>query len=199
MFTGIITDVGTVQEIITPQPNMRRFIIKTNYNVEEIAIGGSIAHDGCCLTVVEKYADSYCVDVSEHSLNHTKLGQWKVGARVNLERALKVGDELGGHIVSGHVDGVAFIKDIIKDGECANFTIAPPENLLAFIATKGSVTLDGTSLTVTWVAGAEFGLTLIPHSLQMTNWNDKTVGDGLNIEIDLLARYMQRILQFDKK
>lgn len=198
MFTGIITDVGEVREVIVPQPNMRRFIIKTNYAIDGIDIGASIAHDGCCLTIVQKMLNSYAVDVSEHSLNHTKLGEWRVGTHVNLERALKVGDELGGHIVSGHVDGIAVINNIIKDGECTNFSIVPPEHLLPFIATKGSVTLDGTSLTVTWVEDDAFGLTLIPHSLQATNWGEKKVGDKLNIEIDLLARYMERILQLKK-
>jgi riboflavin synthase len=202
MFTGIISDIGIVDTIQVPQPNMRRFVIKTRYDVTKIDIGASVAHDGCCLTIVEKWQEGannlYSVDVSEHSLDYTKLGEWDIGTEINLERALQVGDELGGHIVSGHVDGVAVISNITRDGECSNFTITPPERLLPFIAEKGSVTLEGTSLTVTWVRDADFGLTLIPHSLHVTNWGKKAIGDKLNIEIDVLARYMQRILQFKK-
>jgi riboflavin synthase len=196
MFTGIISDIGIVQEVISPQANMRRFKLQTSYDTSNIDIGASIAHDGCCLTVVAKEHQYYEVEASEHTLNHTTLCDWIVGSRINLERALKAGDELGGHIVSGHVDGVATITSIQEDGECRNYNITPPEKLLTYIATKGSVTLDGTSLTVTWVNAAEFGLTLIPHTLQATTWGSKQVGDKLNIEIDVLARYIQRMLEF---
>jgi riboflavin synthase len=195
MFTGIISDVGIVRKVESPQVNMRRFSIETAYDVDTINIGASISHDGCCLTVVTKYDNQYEVEVSEHTLNHTTLGNWKVGSRINLERALKAGDELGGHIVSGHVDGVATIASIQIDGECSNYSITPPTELLPYIATKGSVTLDGTSLTVTWVESAEFGLTLIPHTLQATTWGQKCASDKLNIEIDVLARYMRRIME----
>lgn len=199
MFTGIITDIGIVTSITAPQPTMRRLEVQTHYDTNSIVLGSSIAHDGCCLTVVDRWQDAgahyYAVDASQHTLDHTMLGQWRVGQRVNLERALRAGDELGGHIVSGHVDGVATIAAIKTDGEVQNYSIIPPRHLLPFIATKGSVALDGTSLTVTWVEGEMFGLTLIPHSLQVTNWSEKHVGSTLNIEIDMLARYVQRMME----
>ncbi len=203
MFTGIISNVGIVRQIISPQPNMRRIKLQTAYDIATIAIGASIAHDGCCLTVVAKTDDTYAnntyanntyeVEASEHTLNHTTLGSWQLGSRINLERALKMGDELGGHIVSGHIDGVAEIIEVQHDGECRNYSIAPPPALLPYIASKGSVTLDGTSLTVTWVEGTKFGLTLIPHTLISTTWGDKKANDKLNIEIDILARYVERM------
>ncbi len=199
MFTGIISDIGIVRDLTSPQANMRRLTIQTVYDVENINIGASIAHDGCCLTVVTKeYINGYncyMVEASEHTLSHTTLGLLQVGDHINLERALKAGDELGGHIVSGHVDGVAEIARINDDGECRNYAITPPPHLLPYIASKGSVTLDGTSLTVTWVKDAQFGLTLIPHTLQATTWGKRKVGDKLNIEIDVLARYVQRMLE----
>jgi riboflavin synthase len=202
MFTGIITDIGIVTAITSPQPTMRRYEVQTRYDVDSIALGASIAHDGCCLTVVETWqkadAHYYVVEASQHTLDHTTLGTWVVGQRVNLERALKAGDELGGHIVSGHVDGVAHITAMQPDGQVMHYSITPPAHLLPFIASKGSVALDGTSLTVTWVEGEAFGLTLIPHSLQVTNWGKKIVGSALNIEIDMLARYVQRMMEWEK-
>ena len=193
MFTGIITDIGEVVEIIE-KPHERRFMIRTHYDTDTIDIGASIAHDGCCLTVTDIAGNTYGIDASPHTLKHTTLGRWKQGQLVNLERALKAGDELGGHLVSGHVDAVAIINDITSEGDSVHYTISCPEALKIYIAEKGSVTLNGTSLTVTWVKDAQFGLTLIPHTLQATNWGAASIGDELNIEIDMLARYMQRML-----
>ncbi len=193
MFTGIITDVGEVVRV-EKKENERRFVVRTHYDTSMIDIGASIAHDGCCLTVTDIDEDTYAVDVSPHTLQFTTLGNWQEGQRVNLERALKAGDELGGHIVSGHVDGVATINSITREGDSVHYTISCPDALKAFIAEKGSVTLNGTSLTVTWVNNAQFGLTLIPHTLDVTTWGQAKEGDTLNIEIDMLARYMQRIM-----
>jgi riboflavin synthase len=199
MFTGIITDTAIVTAITSPQLTMRRLEVQTQYDSSQIVIGASIAHDGCCLTVISTWkkegVNYYAVEASQHTLDHTTIGHWRVGQRVNLERALCAGDELGGHIVSGHVDGVAHISAMQTDGQVTHYSIKPPAHLLPFIATKGSVALDGTSLTVTWAKGDAFGLTLIPHSLQVTNWGEKKIGDALNIEIDMLARYVQRMME----
>jgi riboflavin synthase len=194
MFTGIITDIGTITQI-TSQGNERRMWVRSSYDMQSIALGASIAHDGCCLTVTEIKGDVYAVDVSPHTLEFTTLGTWHEGREVNLERALKAGDELGGHMVSGHVDGVASIASITPEGQSVHYRITPPDALKIFIAEKGSVTLNGTSLTVTWVDDADFGLTLIPHTLRVTTWGNAKVGDAMNLEIDMLARYMQRMLE----
>ena len=162
-------------------------------------LGASIAHDGCCLTALEMRADGsgsiYELDVSNETLSKTTLGDWGPGRGVNLERSLKAGDELGGHIVMGHVDGVAVIRDIRDDGESRRFTFEAPAELARFIASKGSVALDGTSLTVNEVDGARFGINLIPHTLAVTTWGRKSIGDRVNLEIDPLARYVARLLE----
>jgi riboflavin synthase len=197
MFTGIITAIGVVRHI-DASPQQRRFTITSPYEAASIAVGASIAHDGCCLTVVEKGCDTdgnwHRVDVSPHTLAHTTLGNWTVGRRVNLERALRAGDELGGHMVSGHVDELAFIREIRAEGDSIHYTMEAPQFLSCYIADKGSVTLDGVSLTVTWAEKHHFGLTLIPHTLQVTTWGARQVGDALNLEIDVVARYVARIL-----
>jgi riboflavin synthase len=194
MFTGIITEFGT---ITAKQGGV--FTVRTPYPADGIALGASIAHDGCCLTVTSVRADgagsSYTLDVSNETLSKTTLGGWQAGTIVNLERALKAGDELGGHIVSGHVDGVATITDIRADGDSRRFTIETPAELSAFIAQKGSVALDGASLTVNEVQGNSFGINLIPHTLTMTTWGQRNVGDRINLEIDPLARYVARLLE----
>jgi riboflavin synthase len=176
------------------------FTVATPYAADGIALGASIAHDGCCLTVTSLKAEGagsvYTLDVSNETLSKTTLGAWQAGTRVNLERSLKAGDELGGHIVTGHVDGVAEIIDIRADGDSRRFTIRPPAEFIRFIAAKGSVALDGTSLTVNEVDATTFGLNLIPHTLAVTTWGDRRVGDRLNLEIDPLARYVARLLQF---
>ena len=156
-------------------------------------MGASIACDGVCLTVVEKTSDSFCVDVSAESAGLTNIGEWKTGRLVNLERALKVGDELGGHIVSGHVDGVAEIVALRDEGDSTRVTLRAPEALAKFIAPKGSVALNGTSLTVNEVNGTYFGINFIPHTKAVTTWGSAAVGDRVNLEIDTLARYVARL------
>ena len=193
MFTGIITDVG---EVVGRAGGV--FTIRSHYDPATIALGASIAHDGCCVTVTsltpEPGGCCYTVDVSNETLSKTTLGDWQPGTRINLERALKAGDELGGHLVSGHVDGVALIVAIKPDGDSVRFEFEVPPDLARFIAPKGSVALDGTSLTVNEVAGRRFGVNLIPHTLTVTSWQRRTVGDHINLEIDLFARYVARLM-----
>ncbi len=194
MFTGIITGIGTVVAV-----DGGRFAIRSDYAAASITLGASICHDGVCLTVTSVEPDGagsrYTLDVSNETLSLTTLGEWRAGRPVNLERALKAGDELGGHIVSGHVDGVARIADIRADGDSRRLTFEAPAALAPFIASKGSVALDGTSLTVNEVEGAHFGVNLIPHTLTVTTWSGKKPGDRINIEIDPLARYVARLLE----
>jgi riboflavin synthase len=195
MFTGIITGIG---EIVERRGGV--FVVRAPYPADGIALGASIAHDGCCLTITSIAPDGagcrYTLDVSNETLSKTTLGNWRPGTQVNLERALKAGDELGGHIVTGHVDGVATITDIRPDGDSRRFTIEAPGTLARYIAPKGSVALDGTSLTVNEVAGNRFGINLIPHTLTVTSWGRKQPGDRVNLEIDPLARYVARLLEF---
>ncbi|MBG51026.1 MAG: riboflavin synthase [Alphaproteobacteria bacterium] len=199
MFTGIVTDVGKVATI--EKPGDTRFVIETAYEPTGIAMGASIACDGCCLTVVEKGTVNgthwFAVDASKETLDCTTLGGWQVGQGINLERALKVGDELGGHIVSGHVDGVGEIVGIHDEGQSKRFRFRAPEALKKFIAPKGSVTLSGTSLTVNEVEGDIFGVNIIPHTQEVTTWGRAQVGDKINLEIDVLARYVARLTQED--
>ncbi|WP_146344045.1 riboflavin synthase [Falsiphaeobacter marinintestinus] len=191
MFTGIITDIGTVTEL--EKTGDLRARIQTGYDTSSIDIGASIASDGVCLTVVALGEDWYDVDISAETVSKTNVSGWEVGKRVNLERALRVGDELGGHIVSGHVDGVAEVIDMTDDGDSTRITFRAPDALARFIAPKGSVALNGTSLTVNDVQGAIFGINVIPHTKEVTTWGDLTVGDGVNLEIDTLARYVARL------
>ncbi len=193
MFTGIITDIGTVQGLT--QRGDLRARIGTAYDTAGIDIGASIACDGVCLTVVALGEGWFDVDVSAETLSKTNLGHWADGRRVNLERALKVGDELGGHIVSGHVDGLAEIVAIADEGDSTRVTLRAPKDLARFIAPKGSVALNGTSLTVNEVEGCDFGINFIPHTKQMTTWGDAAVGDLVNLEIDTLARYVARLAE----
>ncbi len=191
MFTGIITDVGTVAEL--EQQGDLRARIRTGYDTARIDIGASIASDGVCLTVIALGEDWYDVQVSAETVDKTNLGAWAVGRRVNLERALKVGDELGGHIVSGHVDGVAEVVAMVDEGGSTRVMLRAPEALARFIAPKGSVALNGTSLTVNEVDGCDFGINFIPHTKEVTTWGDVSVGDRINLEIDTLARYVARL------
>ncbi|MDO8287855.1 MAG: riboflavin synthase [Parvibaculum sp.] len=204
MFTGIVSDVGRVRSV--EKRGDTRFVIETVYDPDSMLLGASIACSGCCLTVVEKGTDNganwFAVDASAETLNCTVLGSWAAGTPINLERALKAGDELGGHIVSGHVDGVGTIIDIQPDGDSKRFTFEAPEGLGQFIAAKGSVTLDGTSLTVNTVedvvtgsnSGAtRFGVNIIPHTQSVTTWGQARVGQRINLEIDMLARYVARL------
>ena len=191
MFTGIITDVGAVRSLT--QLGDLRIEIETSYDLSSVAIGASISCNGVCLTVVEKTANRFAVDVSAESVAFTNIRDWHLDAPINLERALKVGDELGGHIVSGHVDGVAEIIAMLDEGDSTRVTLRAPEALAKFIAPKGSVALNGTSLTVNEVNGVEFGINFIPHTKAVTTWGASKVGDRVNLEIDTLARYVARL------
>lgn len=197
MFTGIVTDIGEI-ETIKPLDQGIRLRIRTTYDPATIAIGASIACAGVCLTVVALPADEarwFEVEAWEEALRLTTVGDWKVGSRLNLERALKIGDELGGHIVSGHVDGMAGIVERIDEGDAVRFRLRAPHALSKFIAPKGSVALDGTSLTVNGVDGDLFDVLLIHHSLGVTTWGVRQVGDRVNLEVDTMARYAARLME----
>lgn len=196
MFTGIVTDIGTVTARETRGDT--RFRIHTGYDTGTIDIGASIACSGVCLTVVQKGSDWFAADVSAETLSRTNLGGWQDGSRINLERSLKVGDELGGHIVSGHVDGVGQVVTVKADGDSLRIDIQAPVSLAGFIAEKGSITIDGVSLTVNAVADAVFGVNLIPHTQQVTTLGQLKAGDRVNLEIDVLARYVARLQQWSK-
>ncbi len=199
MFTGIITDIGTVRSL--EQRGDLTAQIGTSYDPTTIDLGASIACNGCCLTVTDLGTDDqgnwFQVDISAESVSKTNISDWVVGTPLNLERALKVGDELGGHIVSGHVDGVAEVVAIEQEGDSTRFTFRAPDTLAQFIAPKGSVALNGTSLTVNEVNGADFGVNIIPHTKSETTWSDISVGDRINLEIDTLARYVARLREWN--
>ena len=193
MFTGIVTDIGKINEAIVAGDT--KFVIATAYNTESILIGASICCSGVCLTVVDKAVDSFSVTASAETLACSNLAGWSVGTSVNLERSLKVGDELGGHIVSGHVDGVVLISSIENEGDSLRFCFTLGADLAPYIAPKGSVCLNGVSLTVNEVDEAEFGVNIIPHTQEMTTFGLCKVGDRVNLEIDVLARYVKRLAQ----
>jgi riboflavin synthase len=198
MFTGIVTDIGRIVE--TKVTGDLRARIATRYDVNGIDIGASIACDGVCLTVVALGAEPenwFDVEISGETVSKTNLGRWAPGKRVNLERALKVGDELGGHIVSGHVDGLAEVVGVRPEGASVRVRFRAPEALARFIAPKGSVALNGTSLTVNEVEGAEFGVNFIPHTQEATTWGEVAVGDRVNLEVDTMARYVARLREYD--
>lgn len=200
MFTGIVTDMGEILTLDRQGELTAR--IGTAYDVAGIDIGASIACDGVCLTVVAKGTDPrpwFQVQISVETVSKTNIGHngWVPGRRVNLERALKVGDELGGHIVSGHVDGVAEVIAARDEGESLRLTFRAPEALARFIAPKGSVALNGTSLTVNEVEGRDFGVNLIPHTRAVTTWGNVAVGDAVNLEVDTMARYVARLREWD--
>ncbi len=192
MFTGIVTDIGKINSV-SELPKGKCFRLNTAYDTSTIDIGASIAHAGVCLTVVEKGEGWFDVEAWEEALRLTTLGSLKVGDPINLERSLKIGDELGGHLVSGHVDGVAEIVAVEEEGEAIRFTLKAPKQLAKFIAGKGSVALDGTSLTVNKVDGTQFDVLLIKHSLEVTTWGYRRLGDKFNLEIDTMARYAARL------
>jgi riboflavin synthase len=199
MFTGIVTDVGTVTAI-KPLKQGVGLRIETIYDPETIAIGASIACSGVCLTVTalpEKQVNErwFEVEAWEEALRLTTASAWESGSRINLERALKIGDELGGHIVSGHVDGMAEIVARQDEGDAVRFTLEAPRALAKFIAPKGSIALDGTSLTVNKVDGTRFDVLLIHHSLTVTTWGERKVGDSVNLEVDTMARYAARLAE----
>ena len=198
MFTGIITDIGRVLEIRQKGDLWAK--IACSYDVAGIDIGASIACDGVCLTVVDLGTAPepwFSVDISAETVSKTSIGRngWAPGKRINLERALKVGDELGGHIVSGHVDGVAEVISVTGEGDSTRVRFRAPADLARFIAPKGSVALNGTSLTVNEVEGREFGVNFIPHTKEATTWGEVAVGDAVNLEIDTLARYVARLAE----
>lgn len=193
MFTGIITAMGTI-ECVDDTRGDKRFVIKTPWDMDFVPLGASIACSGCCLTVVDKTARSFTVDVSKETLDCTTLGDWTEGSRINLESSLRFGDELGGHLVSGHVDGLAVIESIAPDGDSHRLKIRVPQSLKRYIASKGSVALDGVSLTINEVEDDVFGVNIIPHTWQVTTFGQKKAGDRLNMEVDMLARYVARIL-----
>ena len=195
MFTGIITDMGTVQSIKDDGGDWR-IAIQTGLNLSKTDIGASIACAGCCLTVVEKQKDVFFVDVSAETLSKTNIGQWKEGTKINLEASLKMGDELGGHIVSGHVDGLAILKSIKPEGDSHRLVFEAPIELAGMIAQKGSVALDGISLTVNEVDGQNFGVNIIPHTWQNTTLAALSEGDKVHLEVDILARYALRAQQY---
>ncbi|MCB1508238.1 MAG: riboflavin synthase [Hyphomicrobiaceae bacterium] len=200
MFTGIITAVGTVRRVEEAAFGLR-FHVESPYDPDGIAIGASICHEGACLTVIEKQRTGsggvHVVDASRETLDLTTLGAWHEGTQVNLERSLTLGDELGGHLVTGHVDGVAQIVERIDDSGASHFWIEPPAEFERYIARKGSVALCGTSLTVNETRPGAFRITLIPHTLEVTTWGARKAGDRLNLEVDMMARYVDRLRAFD--
>ncbi|MEQ7874091.1 riboflavin synthase [Sphingomonas sp. ASV193] len=195
MFTGIVTDIGTIRSV--EQRGDLRLIVATDYDPATIDLGASIACSGVCLTVVDKGADWLAFDASGETVSRTAPGMWAEGRRVNLERALRLGDELGGHLVTGHVDGVATIVGRCEEGDSVRFGLRAPEGLGPYLAAKGSVTLDGVSLTVNEVRdgadGTDFAVNIIPHTADHTTLSGWAVGDGVNLEIDVLARYLKRM------
>ncbi|MCC8427784.1 riboflavin synthase [Reyranella aquatilis] len=199
MFTGIVSDIG---EIVSVDPGGkagdRRFVISTRHDMVPIAIGASIACSGCCLTVVEKGAGRFAVEVSAESLDKTHLGDWTVGSRLNIELSLKLGDELGGHLVYGHVDGVGRIVSMTPEGGSVRFVFEAPSELARFVAAKGSVAIDGISLTVNEVDGNRFGVNVISHTQAVTTLGQARVGQRVNLEVDMLARYVARLLEHQK-
>ncbi len=204
MFTGIITDIGTVTALETRGDMRAR--VSCGSNPDTIDLGASISCDGVCLTVVDRGPTDggptddgawFDVDASSETLSKTNLGAWTQGHRINLERALKVGDELGGHIVSGHVDGLAEVLSMTPEGASTRVQFRAPDDLARFIAPKGSVALNGTSLTVNEVQGSTFGVNLIPHTFSVTTWNDVKPGALVNLEVDTMARYVARLSEFN--
>ena len=197
MFTGIVTDIGEVLE--TERRGDLRARIGTGYDVGGIDIGASIACDGVCLTVIALGSSPrnwFDVEISAESLSKTNIDGWAPGKRINLERALKVGDELGGHIVSGHVDGLAEVVGLRPEGDSLRVTFRAPHALAGFIAPKGSVALNGTSLTVNEVEGCDFGINFIPHTQKATTWGEVKLGDRVNLEVDTMARYVARLREW---
>ncbi len=199
MFTGIVTDIGKVASA-TPLPEGVRLRVETAYDPQTVAVGASISCAGVCLTVTGLPEDGanarwFEVEAWEEALRLTTASGWQQGTRLNLERALKIGDELGGHIVAGHVDGKAMIVARTDEGDAVRFTLEAPSELARFIAPKGSVALDGTSLTVNGVEGKRFDVLLIHHSLTVTTWGDRKVGDEVNLEVDTMARYAARLVE----
>ncbi|PPR09721.1 MAG: Riboflavin synthase [Alphaproteobacteria bacterium MarineAlpha11_Bin1] len=195
MFTGIVTDVGMVRSI--ERRGDTRIEIQTVYDTNDVDIGASIACSGPCLTVIEKGQGWFAVEASAETLDKTSLGDWAVGTKVNLERAMRIGDELGGHIVSGHVDAVVVLVDMLPEGDSVRFTFEAPADFAKYLAPKGSVCLDGVSLTVNEVQGNRFGVNVISHTQSATSFSERVIGDRVNMEIDTIARYVARLIGKD--
>ena len=195
MFTGIITDIGRVRAV--NQSGDTRYEIETQFDMSDIDIGASIACSGTCLTVIEKGDNWFAAEASTETLSKTSLGKWQVDTAVNLERPLRAADELGGHLVSGHVDGVGEITKIVPEGDSIRYTFCPPPEMMKFIAEKGSIAINGVSLTVNEVDDTTFGVNIIPHTQSETTFGTSKIGDPVNLEIDMLARYVARLLAKD--
>lgn len=195
MFTGIVTDCGTVRPPLRSGGDRLEFT--TGYDTASLALGASVCCSGICLTVIDKGRDWFAVSASNETVLRTTIGSWREATGVNFERALKVGDELGGHLVSGHVDAVGTIVSVEEDGESRRFTFQAPNEVMRFIATKGSIAVDGVSLTVNEVAGDRFTVNVIPHTLAVTTFGQARAGDRVNLEIDMIARYVARLLEKD--
>jgi riboflavin synthase len=195
MFTGIITDLGRVRAVERAASGDTRFVFTTSYDLTSIPFGASVACSGACLTVVDKASGWFAVEVSGETLARTTLGAWRAGRAVNLEQPLRLGEELGGHLVSGHVDGVARITGIVPEGGSLRLTFEVPAELARYIASKGSVAIDGVSLTVNEVDGIRFGVNIIDHTRRVTGFGEAAVGDAVNVEVDLLARYVARLME----
>ena len=191
MFTGIVTDVGRVRAVRDTNRD-RRFEIETSFDLADVDMGASVSHAGCCLTVVDKGDGWFAVEVSGETLAMTTLGAWKAGTRINLERAARAGDEMGGHIVSGHVDGVGEVLSVVPEGGSHRLRIRAPRPLHRYIAPKGSITVEGVSLTVNEVEDDVFGVNIIPHTWEVTTLGSLEPGSAVNLEIDMLARYLAR-------
>lgn len=195
MFTGIVTDIGEVLGVDERAEGLRRLTIGCAYDPASIAIGASICCSGVCMTAVATGENNFSVDAAAETLRVTTVGRWQKGTRVNLERSLKIGDELGGHLVSGHVDGIATLTAREDLTDMARLTLRVPKALARFIAQKGSVALDGVSLTVNDVAGEQFSVLIIPHTLSVTTLGALKAGDALNLEVDVMARYAARLME----
>ena len=194
MFTGLIEDIGVIKKC-TEKGHDLSFVVHTNLDMTQEKIGASIACSGCCLTVTNKGEDWFSVDVSTETLNKTHIADWAIDTPVNLERSLKIGDELGGHLVAGHVDCIAKIEAMEESGDCRSLTISLPADVMRYVAPKGSVTLDGISLTVNDVFENAFSVMIIPHTWTNTTLQYKKAGDSLNFEADMLARYVERMIK----
>jgi len=199
MFTGIVTDIGEITAVKPGgQAGDRRFVIRTKHDMKPVAIGASIACSGCCLTAIEKGTDWFAVEASGETLDKTHLGDWKEGSQINLEMSLRLGDELGGHLVYGHVDGVGKIATMTPEGGSVRFVFEAPAELAPFIASKGSVAVDGISLTVNEIRGNRFGINVISHTQAVTTLGQAKIGQRVNLEVDMLARYVARLLEYGK-
>ena len=198
MFTGIISAIGDIANLEQRDGDVRLTIRTGNLSLSDVQLGDSIACNGACLTAVELTGEGFVADVSVETLNLTTIGNWKTGSRINLEKAMQASDRFGGHIVSGHVDGIGEVVSLEQDARSWRFRIRAPRELAKYIAHKGSITLDGTSLTINKVEGSEFELNIVPHTMTHTVMGDYQVGIQVNLEVDLVARYLERLLLGNK-